>query len=176
MVFRDLGQLRPTLASNNVNPIYPYSMVGVSGKSIDAVVTNYNVAGCQLRKANGGWLPKSRRRHRLRLQPDRPPGPGPGHNEWLHWPAREVECCSTRGLSHAAGAIRGGSRAGAAGRARGICWRPEFFVRYESSDGPVYAGGDWSNRIDLRELEQGSEGTYSGPYILPLDYQQREPW
>ena len=48
----------------------------------------------------------------------------------------------------------------------------KFFVQYESSDGPVYAGGDWSNRIDLRELEQGSGDTYSGPYILPLDYQQ----
>jgi cardiolipin synthase len=52
----------------------------------------------------------------------------------------------------------------------------EFYVRYEGADGVVYAGGNWSDRIDALALEQGADETYTGPYILPLDYRQREPW
>ena len=51
-----------------------------------------------------------------------------------------------------------------------------FFVSYQSIDGLVYAGGNWSNRIDLAPVLEQQSDTYSGPYILPLEYQQREPW
>ena len=30
----------------------------------------------------------------------------------------------------------------------------EFYVSYDTGDGIVYAGGNWSNRIDLAVLEQ----------------------
>jgi cardiolipin synthase len=52
----------------------------------------------------------------------------------------------------------------------------EFYVSYESADGLVYAGGNWSNRIDLAALEASDSDTYGGPYILPMAYQQRERW
>lgn len=52
----------------------------------------------------------------------------------------------------------------------------EFFISYEGADGLVYAGGNWSNRIDITTVEQNTDGTYSGPYILPLEYQQRQAW
>jgi len=52
----------------------------------------------------------------------------------------------------------------------------EFFVSYESADGLVYAGGNWSKRIDIVDIEQNTDGTYAGPYILPLEYQQRQTW
>ena len=40
----------------------------------------------------------------------------------------------------------------------------------------VYAGGTWSERIDIQAVEANTDGTYSGPYILPLEYQQRNSW
>lgn len=52
----------------------------------------------------------------------------------------------------------------------------EFFVSYEGADGLVYAGGNWSNRIDVLPVEERRDNTYSGPYILPLEYQQKERW
>ncbi|MDH4108579.1 MAG: phosphatidylserine/phosphatidylglycerophosphate/cardiolipin synthase family protein [Gammaproteobacteria bacterium] len=52
----------------------------------------------------------------------------------------------------------------------------EFYVSYDTPAGPVYAGGNWSDRIDILAVEQDTSGTYSGPYILPLDYQQPERW
>ena len=52
----------------------------------------------------------------------------------------------------------------------------DFFVSYESADGLVYSGGNWSNRIDIIAVEQSTDGTYGGPYILPLEYHQRERW
>ena len=52
----------------------------------------------------------------------------------------------------------------------------EFYVSYESEDGLVYSGGDWSNQIDVATLGQGAEGTYAGPYILSLEYHQRSSW
>jgi cardiolipin synthase len=52
----------------------------------------------------------------------------------------------------------------------------EFYVSYETADGLVYAGGNWSNRIDIAALEQADDGTYSGPYLLDLEYQQDERW
>ena len=51
-----------------------------------------------------------------------------------------------------------------------------FFISYESEDGLVFAGGNWSNRIDIAAVEGGTDGTYRGRYILPLDFQQRERW
>jgi cardiolipin synthase len=52
----------------------------------------------------------------------------------------------------------------------------EFFISYEGADGLVYAGGNWSNKIDISAVEQSTDDTYSGPYILPLEYQQRHVW
>jgi cardiolipin synthase len=52
----------------------------------------------------------------------------------------------------------------------------EFFVAYESEDGLVYSGGNWSNRVDLNALKQGPEGDYSGPFILPLEYHRTVRW
>ncbi|MDH3304749.1 MAG: phosphatidylserine/phosphatidylglycerophosphate/cardiolipin synthase family protein [Gammaproteobacteria bacterium] len=52
----------------------------------------------------------------------------------------------------------------------------EFYVSYTSEDGLVHSGGNWSNKIDLTALGQGPESEYAGPYILPLEYQQRERW
>jgi cardiolipin synthase len=52
----------------------------------------------------------------------------------------------------------------------------EFYVAYEGEDGLVYSGGNWSNRIDLTALSQGPDGEYAGPFILPLEYHQRNRW
>ncbi len=52
----------------------------------------------------------------------------------------------------------------------------EFYVAYEGEDGLVYSGGNWSNRIDLTALSQGPDGDYTGPFILPLEYLQRNRW
>ena len=54
--------------------------------------------------------------------------------------------------------------------------KTDFFISYESADGLVYSGGNWSNRIDITAVEQSADGAYAGPYILPLEYQQRERW
>ena len=52
----------------------------------------------------------------------------------------------------------------------------EFYVSYKSKDGLVHSGGNWSNKIDVAALEQGQDAEFSGPYILPLEYQQRARW
>ena len=52
----------------------------------------------------------------------------------------------------------------------------EFYVAYEGEDGLVYSGGNWSNRIDLTAMSQGPDGDYAGPFILPLEYHQRNRW
>jgi cardiolipin synthase len=54
--------------------------------------------------------------------------------------------------------------------------RDEFFVAYESEDGLVYSGGNWSNRVDLTALRQGPRGDYDGPFILPLEYHSTKRW
>ncbi len=52
----------------------------------------------------------------------------------------------------------------------------DIYIRYESKDGVVYSGGNWSSRVNLRNPHPGANGTYGGPYILPLEYHQRERW
>ena len=52
----------------------------------------------------------------------------------------------------------------------------EFYISYEGEDGLVYAGGNWSNRVDLTALAQGDDADYAGPYILSLEYQQTGRW
>jgi len=52
----------------------------------------------------------------------------------------------------------------------------EFYVSYDTSQGRVYAGGNWSERIDILAVEQDDSGTYGGPYILPLEYQRPDRW
>lgn len=52
----------------------------------------------------------------------------------------------------------------------------DFYIRYESDEGIVYAGGRWSDQMDIRVIEQQTDGTYGGPYILPLVIQQSNRW
>ena len=52
----------------------------------------------------------------------------------------------------------------------------EFYVSYESDEGIIYSGGNWSNRVDLTALGQGPDSSYAGPYILPLEYHQETRW
>jgi cardiolipin synthase len=52
----------------------------------------------------------------------------------------------------------------------------EFYISYQSTDGLVYSGGNWSSRIDILAVENDTSGTYTGPYILPLDFQQPDRW
>lgn len=52
----------------------------------------------------------------------------------------------------------------------------DFFVRYHSEDGIVYAGGRWSQRLDIATVEQQQDGVYGGPYILPIEFQQSARW
>jgi hypothetical protein len=52
----------------------------------------------------------------------------------------------------------------------------EFLISYQSAAGVIYGGGNWSNRIDLATEASDDDLTYSGPYILPLEYQQLERW
>jgi cardiolipin synthase len=52
----------------------------------------------------------------------------------------------------------------------------EFYLAFEAEDGIIYSGGNWSNRVDLTGLGQGADESYSGPYILPLEYQQANRW
>ena len=52
----------------------------------------------------------------------------------------------------------------------------EFFVSYQSEDGLVYSGGNWSNRVDLAALKPDQPDGYTGPFILPLEYVQRDRW
>ena len=51
-----------------------------------------------------------------------------------------------------------------------------YYLSFESEDGLVYSGGNWSDRIDLEAVEQATDGIYRGPFILPLEYYQRERW
>jgi cardiolipin synthase len=50
----------------------------------------------------------------------------------------------------------------------------QFYIRYQASEGVVYSGGAWANRISLEDVEAGK--AYPGPYLLPLEYRQEEPW
>ena len=52
----------------------------------------------------------------------------------------------------------------------------EFYLSFKTEDGVVYSGGNWSNRVDLTALGQGTDESYAGPYILPLEYQQASRW
>lgn len=50
----------------------------------------------------------------------------------------------------------------------------EFYIQYRAGDRIVHSGGDWAQRISLREAASGE--LYPGPYILPMSYRQAEPW
>ncbi|MDJ0699458.1 MAG: phosphatidylserine/phosphatidylglycerophosphate/cardiolipin synthase family protein [Woeseiaceae bacterium] len=52
----------------------------------------------------------------------------------------------------------------------------QFYLKYEGEDGIVYAGGHWSERVDLSLFQQETAGEYSGPFILPLEYHQDTAW
>ncbi len=50
----------------------------------------------------------------------------------------------------------------------------QFYIRYQGAEGIVYSGGEWANRIPLENIEAGKVDR--GPYLLPLEYRQQEPW
>ena len=52
----------------------------------------------------------------------------------------------------------------------------EFFLAYESEEGIVYSGGNWSHRVDLSAFGPESEDDYTGPFIVPLEYRQAKRW
>lgn len=52
----------------------------------------------------------------------------------------------------------------------------EFYISYRGDDGIVHSGGNWSKHVDITALVQDPGSDYEGPYILPLQYQQRERW
>ena len=39
----------------------------------------------------------------------------------------------------------------------------EFYLSFKTEDGVVYSGGNWSNRVDLTALGQGTDESYAGP-------------
>jgi len=49
-----------------------------------------------------------------------------------------------------------------------------FYARIWRGEEVFYSSGKWENRIQLQEATAG--GSYSGPYLLPLEYQQSERW
>jgi len=50
----------------------------------------------------------------------------------------------------------------------------QFYIRYRGVEGIVYSGGEWAQRIPLEDIESGK--SYPGPYLMPLEYRQQEPW
>jgi len=50
----------------------------------------------------------------------------------------------------------------------------QFYIRYRGAEGVIYSGGEWAKRISLEDIEAGK--THPGPYLLPLEYRQKEPW
>ena len=50
----------------------------------------------------------------------------------------------------------------------------DFFVRFRRGGTTYYGGGNWASRIPILELSE--TGRYDGPYLLPLQYEQRERW
>ncbi|MGB5256547.1 MAG: phospholipase D-like domain-containing protein, partial [Woeseiaceae bacterium] len=52
----------------------------------------------------------------------------------------------------------------------------QLFLSYESEDGLVFSGGDWSEEIELTLSELDAAESYKGPFILPLQYHQRVRW
>jgi len=52
----------------------------------------------------------------------------------------------------------------------------EFYLSYESEEGIIYSGGNWSSRVDLAAFHPESEDDYAGPFIIPLDYRQTTRW
>jgi cardiolipin synthase len=50
----------------------------------------------------------------------------------------------------------------------------DFYVRFRRGTDTRYGGGNWARRIPILELSEG--GKYDGPYLLPLQYEQDEPW
>jgi hypothetical protein len=52
----------------------------------------------------------------------------------------------------------------------------DFYLSYQSDAEIIYAGGNWSNRIDIAAIEQDDDGSYAGPYLLSLEYRQTDRW
>ena len=50
----------------------------------------------------------------------------------------------------------------------------DFYVRFRRGSETRFGGGNWASRIPILEL--GAGGRYDGPYVLPLQYEQDEPW
>lgn len=50
----------------------------------------------------------------------------------------------------------------------------DFYVRFRRGDEVRYGGGNWAKRIPILELTRGDQ--YTGPYLLPLQYEHEERW
>ena len=50
----------------------------------------------------------------------------------------------------------------------------DFYVRFRRGDRTYHGGGNWAERIPVLRIAE--EGRHEGPYLLPLQYQQTEPW
>ncbi|NHN36151.1 phosphatidylserine/phosphatidylglycerophosphate/cardiolipin synthase family protein [Pseudomaricurvus alcaniphilus] len=51
----------------------------------------------------------------------------------------------------------------------------QFYIRFHRGADEVYAGGAWADKISLSALVD-SQNAEHGPFVLPLQYEQTEPW
>ena len=51
-----------------------------------------------------------------------------------------------------------------------------FFVKYRIGDRIRYAGGNWSNRLELIEAPLTPRPNYATPTLVPMEYHQETPW
>lgn len=51
-----------------------------------------------------------------------------------------------------------------------------FFVKYRQGDQTWYAGGNWSDRVELVPNPLTPSPDYATPTLVPIQYQQQEPW
>ena len=52
----------------------------------------------------------------------------------------------------------------------------DFYVKYRLGDRVLYAGGNWSNRVDLVESPLAESANYSAPSLVPMQYHREAPW
>ena len=52
----------------------------------------------------------------------------------------------------------------------------DFYVRYRLGGRILYAGGNWSERIELVDRPQGEDSNYAVPTLVPMQYHRSEPW
>ena len=50
----------------------------------------------------------------------------------------------------------------------------DFYVRFRRGEHTYHGGGNWAERIPVLRIAEA--GRHEGPYLLPLQYEQTEPW